>query len=57
MAERPHGYVPAISYDWLLPLYDPLLLSAAKGWKYRPATRDGQPVRFRKIIQVTLEGR
>ena len=39
------------------PLYDRLLLTAAKGWKYRPAMKDGQPVRFRKIIQVTLEGR
>lgn len=39
------------------PLYDRLLLSAAKGWKYRPAMKDGQPVRFVKIIQVTLEGR
>ena len=39
------------------PLYDRMLLAAAKGWKYRPAMKDGQPVRFLKIIQVTLEGR
>jgi ubiquinone/menaquinone biosynthesis C-methylase UbiE len=25
MAERPEGYITAIGYDWLLPLYDPLL--------------------------------
>jgi ubiquinone/menaquinone biosynthesis C-methylase UbiE len=25
VSERPHGYVPAASYDWLLPLYDPVL--------------------------------
>lgn len=38
-------------------LYDRMLLEAAKGWKYRPAMKDGLPVRFVKIIQVTLEGR
>ena len=25
MKERPDGYVPAAGYDWLLPLYDPLV--------------------------------
>lgn len=25
MSERPRDYVPAASYDWLLPLYDPVL--------------------------------
>ena len=27
--------------------YDPLLLKAAQEWKFRPATRDGKPVRYR----------
>ena len=35
-------------------VYDQLLLAAAKTWTYRPATRDGPPVRYRKRIQVTL---
>jgi hypothetical protein len=34
--------------------YDPLVLSAAKGWQYQPATLNGTPVRFRKQVRVTL---
>ena len=34
--------------------YDPLVVSAAKGWQYQPATFDGMPVRFRKQVRVTL---
>lgn len=47
----------ALLREPISPLYDRMLITTAKGWKYRPATKDGQPVRFRKIIQVTLEGR
>ena len=39
------------------PVYDTLLLNAARDWKYRPAMMNGQPVRFRKLIQVTLPRR
>jgi hypothetical protein len=39
------------------PRYDQLLLTAARNWKYHPATRDGNPVRYRKVIQVTLVDR
>jgi hypothetical protein len=35
-------------------LYNRLLLTAAKSWTYRPARRDGTPVKYRKRIQVTL---
>jgi TonB family protein len=38
----------------MTPVYDHLVLSAAKGWKYHPATKNGQPVRYKKLIQVTL---
>ncbi len=38
------------------PVYDRMVVSAAKTWKYRPATKDGQPVKYRKLIQVTLMG-
>jgi hypothetical protein len=39
------------------PLYDPLLLSAARDWRYKPATVNGVPVKFRKIIQITVDKR
>jgi TonB family protein len=28
------------------PLYDPILLRAAKTWRFKPATRDGEPVKY-----------
>ena len=34
--------------------YDKLLLTAAARWAYAPATVDGQPVTFRKRIQITI---
>jgi len=34
--------------------YDLLLLQAAKRWRYRPATRDGVAVKYRKAVQLTL---
>jgi len=39
------------------PMYDPQLLAAAKDWRYKPATVDGTPVKFRKMIQVTVDKR
>jgi hypothetical protein len=39
------------------PLYDQQLLAAAKEWRYKPATVDGTPVKFRKMIQVTVDKR
>jgi hypothetical protein len=36
------------------PMYDKLLLNAVRDWKYRPATMNGVPVRFRKLVQITL---
>ena len=39
------------------PVYDRLVLSAAKNWRYRAATLDGTPVRFRKIVQIDLKPR
>ncbi len=39
------------------PMYDPQLLAAAREWRYRPATVDGVPVKFRKLIQITVDKR
>ncbi len=34
--------------------YDHQAVTAALGWRYRPATVNGAPVKFRKFIQVSL---
>jgi tetratricopeptide (TPR) repeat protein len=38
----------------IAPNYDPLLVEAAKQWTFKPATKDGQPVRYQLLIQVVL---
>ena len=39
------------------PGYDSMLLSAAADWRYRPATLNGESVKFRKRIQVSVSRR
>jgi TonB family protein len=34
--------------------YDRLALTATKSWRYTPATIDGMPVKFKKVVQITL---
>jgi hypothetical protein len=36
------------------PIYNRLLLAAAKTWMYRPARMDGSPVKYRRRIQVSI---
>ena len=36
-------------------LYDPLLLTAARDWKYEPARIDGRPTAVRKRVEVVLK--
>jgi hypothetical protein len=36
------------------PLYDAELLSAARDWRYQPATMAGKPVKYRKMIQINV---
>ena len=38
----------------LHPIYDSQLLAAAREWRYSPAMLNGKPVKYRKIIQITL---
>lgn len=37
------------------PVYDEMLASEAKAWRYKPAIKDNVPVKFRKAIQITVE--
>jgi hypothetical protein len=39
------------------PAYDAVAVRAAQGWRYMPAMLNGKPVKFRKLIQVTLTPR
>ena len=34
--------------------YDREAIAAAQGWRYRPAVLDGTPVKYRKLIQVSV---
>jgi TonB family protein len=34
--------------------YDRLVLDAVKNWRYEPASLDGRPVRFRKLIRISF---
>jgi TonB family protein len=36
-------------------VYDRLAVTTAKRWRYRPATVDGVPVKFRKVILLDLK--
>ena len=36
------------------PMYDAELLSMGRDWRYQPATLDGKPVKYRKLIQLNV---
>jgi hypothetical protein len=36
--------------------YDAVLLESAKGWRYRPAMKEGRPVRFRRSAAIVAGG-
>ena len=38
------------------PRYDTQVISAARSWRYQPATVEGVPVKFRKVINISLKG-
>jgi hypothetical protein len=33
-------------------IYDAVLLESVKQWRYRPATKDGRPVKYRRVTGV-----
>ncbi len=37
------------------PAYDKIALAAARSWRYTPATLNGRPVKFRKLVQITVK--
>lgn len=41
----------------LHPLYDKLLIEAARDWKYQPARLNGKAVSFRKLLQLSITKR
>lgn len=36
------------------PKYNSMAIAATKAWRYAPATVNGTPVKFRKIVQITI---
>lgn len=36
-------------------VYDQLAVAAARNWRYRPATLNGTPVKYKKAVQVTVK--
>jgi hypothetical protein len=49
--------IAAVIRVGLHPIYDSQILLAAKEWRYHPAHMTGRPVKFRKIIQITVSKR
>lgn len=38
----------------IFPAYNALAIEGSKDWKYRPATRSGVPVKFKKPVLIRL---
>jgi len=50
-----HGDVTSLSTQGISdPAYAALLRRAARGWKYQPATRNGVPVKYRRLVAIHL---
>ena len=51
-----HGAVEsAVMRSPLTATYDRQVIAAARAWQYKPATLDGVPVKFRKMVQITVK--
>jgi hypothetical protein len=51
--ERGNVFNAALATPIFAP-YDRILIASTKNWKYVAAQKDGQPVRYRKVIEVVL---
>src|SRR5258708_813809 len=49
------GVESAVMSVSVTPAYDKVALSAARAWRYVPATVNGAPVKFRKVVQITVK--
>jgi len=51
-----HGVVEsAVMRSSLGSMYDRQVLNATKTWQFKPATLNGTPVKFRKVIQISVK--
>ena len=41
--------------DPVWPSYDAMLIQAAKKWRYSPALRAGNPVKFKRILVLNID--
>jgi hypothetical protein len=48
------GRVESVVVRPSLGVYDGLVAAEAKGWLYKPALKDGAPVRFRRMVQIVV---
>jgi TonB family protein len=39
----------------LQPAYDRQAIAAAKTWRFKPATLNGAPVKYRKVVQISVQ--
>jgi len=50
-----HGKVESVALlEGVQPEYNAVLLRAARLWTFRPAMKDGVPVRYRQVLGVQL---
>jgi TonB family protein len=51
----PDGSVERVSLEGAIhPIYDSIIREAVKTWRYRPATLNAQPVKFRKALKIEI---
>jgi tetratricopeptide (TPR) repeat protein len=45
----------AILVESIAPPYDSRLIAASRTWRFQPATKDGVPVKYRKVFAIVLQ--